>query len=133
MFENFKKITIKGGFFEDKTELELFKEDAISIVYGRNGSGKSTIACCLKQLSESEEEQAIRKDEVAQGKETGYIVSSDPAIEIEYKSNIFVFNEDFVQNNVKVGNDGLNTIVMFGEQIEIDKEINAKRDELDKK
>ena len=54
MFENFKKIKIKGGYFDEETELEFFKGDVpLSVVYGRNGSGKSTIARCLKQLSET--------------------------------------------------------------------------------
>ena len=43
MFEEFKKIKIKGGCFDNETELELFKKDAISVIYGRNGSGKTTI------------------------------------------------------------------------------------------
>lgn len=48
MFENFKKIKIKGGYFDEETELEFFKGDVpLSVVYGRNGSGKSTIARCL--------------------------------------------------------------------------------------
>ena len=48
MFENFKKITIKGGCFENETELELFKKDPVTVVYGRNGSGKTTIARAMK-------------------------------------------------------------------------------------
>jgi len=51
MFENFKKLTIKGGCFQDETELELFKKDAVSIIYGRNGSGKTTIAYSIDELS----------------------------------------------------------------------------------
>lgn len=51
MFENFKKINIKGGYFDEETELRLFNEDSLSILYGRNGSGKSTIARCLWKKS----------------------------------------------------------------------------------
>lgn len=50
MFETFKKLTIKGGYFDQETTLELFKDEHLSIVYGRNGSGKTTIARCVKQL-----------------------------------------------------------------------------------
>lgn len=40
-----KKIKFKGGFFTEETELELFmREDRISLLYGKNGSGKSTIS-----------------------------------------------------------------------------------------
>lgn len=49
MFENFKKLTIKGGCFEIETPLELFKKDAVTVMYGRNGSGKTTIARAIKE------------------------------------------------------------------------------------
>ena len=133
MFENFKKIKIKGGFFEEETELPLFNEDSISILYGRNGSGKSTIARCLKQLCEAEEEPIKREENIVQGKETNYIVSSDVPITDEYKTNVFVFDEDFLQNNVKIKDDGLNTIVMLGEQVELDGQLSANNEELSKK
>lgn len=133
MFENFKKIKIKGGYFEEETELQLFYKYPLSVLYGRNGSGKSTIARCLKQLCESEEERIKREENVIQGTETNYIVSSDVPITDEYKSNVFVFDEDFLQNNVKIKDDGLNAIVMLGEQIELDEQINANNEKLSKK
>lgn len=134
MFENFKKIKIKGGYFEEETELEFFKGDVpLSIVYGRNGSGKSTIARCLKQLSESEEERIEREENVVRGEETDYIVNSEAPITDEHKSSVFVFDEDFLRNNVRVENDGLNAIVMLGEQVELDEKINAKNEELSRK
>ena len=54
MFENFKTIKIKGGCFDSETELELFKKDALSVIYGRNGSGKTTIAHCIEELVKPE-------------------------------------------------------------------------------
>ena len=133
MFENFKKIKIKGGYFDKETELQLFYKYPLSVLYGRNGSGKSTIARCLKQLCESEEERIKREENVIQGTETNYIVSSDVPITDEYKSNVFVFDEDFLQNNVKIKDDGLNTIVMLGEQVELDGQLSANNEELSKK
>lgn len=133
MFENFKRLKISGGYFDEETELQLFNEDSLSILYGRNGSGKSTIARCLRQLCESEEERIKREENVAQDKETNYIVSSDVPITDGYKPNVFVFDEDFVQNNVKVKDDGLNAIIMLGEQVELDEQINANNEKLSKK
>ena len=48
MIEEFKKLKIKGGIFQEETTLDLFiKNDKIypnvSIIYGKNGSGKTTI------------------------------------------------------------------------------------------
>ena len=40
-----KKIKFKGGFFAEEKKLELFmNQDRISLLYGKNGSGKSTIS-----------------------------------------------------------------------------------------
>lgn len=50
MFDNFKSITIEGGYFETPTTLNLFKKSHLSIIYGRNGSGKTTIAKSIRQL-----------------------------------------------------------------------------------
>lgn len=134
MFENFKKISIQGGYFEDPVTLEVFKgADPLSIVYGRNGSGKTTIARCVKQLAESDEERTAREEKVANGDETDYTVSSDAAISDEHKKDVFVFDEDFLRDNVRVEKDGLNTILMLGEQVELDEQINAKTEELRRK
>lgn len=131
MFENFKKIKIQGGYFEDEVELEVFRgADPLSIVYGRNGSGKTTIARCVKQMAETEEQKEEREQKIAEGEETSYEVSSEAVISDEHKKDVFVFDEDFLRDNVRVEKDGLNTIVMLGEQVELDEQINLKKGEL---
>lgn len=119
MFENFKKITIKGGCFENDTELELFKKDSVSVVYGRNGSGKTTIAHSIGNLLKPDEE-----------KSADYTVSSDAAIPDDKKQSVYIFDEDFVREQVRVEKDGINTIVMLGEQVELDEQIAKKKEEL---
>ena len=116
MFENFKTIKIKGGCFDSETELELFKKDALSVIYGRNGSGKTTIAHCIEELVKPEEEKSI-----------DLAVTSTTIITSDKKDSVFVFNEDFVREQVRVEKDGINTIVMLGEQIELDELIAQKK------
>ena len=116
MFENFKTIKIKGGCFDSETELELFKKDALSIIYGRNGSGETTIAHCIEELVKPEEEKSI-----------DLAVTSTTTITSDNKDSVFVFNEDFVREQVRVEKDGINTIVMLGEQIELDELIAQKK------
>ena len=66
MFENFKKITIEGGYFEQPTTLDLFKDrQNLSIVYGRNGSGKTTIAKAIRQLVGKDTEQPTEEGYVS--------------------------------------------------------------------
>ena len=122
MFEKFKKITIKGGCFETETELEVFKEYPISVVYGRNGSGKTTIARSFVELLKPTEERS-----------RDFTVTSDAIIPDDKKGSVFVFNEDFIRNHVRVENEGINTIVMLGEQVEIDNVIAEKRTLLEQK
>jgi len=121
MFENFKKIIVKGGCFENETELELFKKYAVSVIYGRNGSGKTTIAHSLGELVKPNEE-----------KTTEYSVTSEAAIPEDKKQSVFIFDEDFVRNQVRVEKDGINTIVMLGEQVELDEQISKKKQKLAK-
>lgn len=122
MFENLKKINIKGGCFESGTELEIFKKYPISVVYGRNGSGKTTIACSFVELLKPAEERS-----------QDFTVTSDAIIPDDKKGSVFVFNEDFIRNQVRVENEGINTIVMLGEQVEIDNVITEKRTLLEQK
>ncbi|MBR1711906.1 MAG: AAA family ATPase [Alloprevotella sp.] len=72
MFENFKKIQIEGGYFEPSSGLDLFDSNqCLSIIYGRNGSGKTSIAKAIRQL--------VGKDSKPQEGEVAvpYIVTSD--------------------------------------------------------
>lgn len=116
MFENFKTIIINGGCFASETELKLFDKDALSFIYGRNGSGKSTIANCIGELVKTDEE-----------KNTDFSVKAISSIPDEMKDSVFIFNEEFVRDQVRVENDGINTIVMLGEQVELDDKIAQKQ------
>ena len=124
MFENFKTITIQGGHFENASTLELFKDKQyLSIVYGRNGSGKTTIAKAIRQL--------VGKDTEPQT-EDGYVsysVSTNATIIDAKKESVFIFDEEFVRENVRMKGKGLETIVMMGEQVNLDAQITQKNEE----
>lgn len=105
-------IKFTGGVFEPDTELKLFNEnERISLIYGKNGSGKSTIT------------KAILK---AKGENIQDIVTSriyDDSSEFIDPSIIHVFNEDYINSRVKISDDGLNAIVLFGELGGIEEQI----------
>ena len=119
MFESFKKLSIQGGCFDSVTELELFKKDPVSIIYGRNGSGKTTIAYSIGELTKPIGERS-----------SDFIISSDTSISEDKKDCVFIFKEDFVREQVRVEKDGINTIVMLGEQVELDEKITKLKDDL---
>lgn len=100
-----KKVKCKGGFFTDETQLELFaNEDRLSLIYGKNGSGKSTISKVISKAKGMPVEEIVDV--------TLYNQEDNVYTEIE---QIHVFNEDYINSRVKLREDGLNTIVLLGE------------------
>ena len=135
LFERISGITIKDSIFKGDESLHLFKEQykhknngvdetryrttKSSVVFGRNGAGKSTLSRAIAQLRT--------------GKGTAEIVNfvdlNNDAVDLEeLRDSIFVFNESFIDEKVKLVEEGLDTIVILGE----DNEINSKINTIDK-
>ena len=128
MLEKIKGIKIKGANFVNQTELNLFNKsnDKIAkaaLIYGRNGSGKSTISNAFKKV----------KGEDILNIETASLYDNDSHEilmgESEYKM-IFVFNEDFVNDKVKIQEEGLGSIIMLGEKADLTGKIEQAEKEL---
>jgi wobble nucleotide-excising tRNase len=101
-----KTIKFKGRYFAEEANLEILPEsDRLSIIYGKNGSGKSTIADAIIQAA---------GNAVIEGIDYANIYDENGALYSE-KDSIHVFNEDYVNARVKVKDDGLKTIVLLGE------------------
>lgn len=90
----------------------------ISVIYGRNGAGKSTIARNLADYSPEESFDSIR-----------FASSGGEPI----SPNIFVFNEDYIISNFreKSSHDGLDTIIMVGETAELQDDIDGLREKIE--
>lgn len=121
MIEKVKGISIKGRCFSNEVALEFFpqKNDRISIVYGKNGSGKSTISdgfLCLADRSSSTDLSVALLDETKAN------------IDLAIGSEIFVFNEKYIDDNVKIDADGLGTIILLGGQVDVQAEIDRYAD-----
>ena len=124
MFEKLKKLSIQGGYFEENKDFDLFQENVnVSVVYGRNGSGKTTIAKGIRELVKTAEKKAKDAEE---GKDPEYVVGSDEPIPEELKEQVYVFDEDFISDYVKVTKDGIEAIVMIGDQVDISEQIKTK-------
>lgn len=124
-------IKLAGGNFEILTELNLLdptdgnkvKLVKGSILYGRNGSGKSTIAKAVKKII-SGGNLHITQAEMKDINGNAIILTDDE------KARVFVFDEEFVDENVKLQEDGLNTIVMLGQQADLANQISQAQTEL---
>ena len=112
MIEDIASIKIKGGIFETETDLPIFEKEKtqkpnFSLIYGKNGSGKSTISRGFRKITGDEELQI----------ESMELLDADGStIEVceEEKNNTYVFNEEFIEDNIKIEDDGLSAIVVMG-------------------
>lgn len=100
-----KSIKFKGGFFNEETDLELFlNENRLSFIYGKNGSGKSTISKAMLKA----------KGETVNDIEQAFVYDQNNSAYTDIQC-IHIFNEDYINSRVRIQDDGLNTIVLLGE------------------
>jgi hypothetical protein len=128
MFESIKGIKIQGRCFSAETELDFFQnaKERLSIVFGRNGSGKSTISESFSLYGQNIFDDSLQIQPVAF---TGNI-----NIEPAQRKRICVFNEKYTEEKIKIKEDGINSIVMFGPQVILDaqlEQVKAEKKELD--
>ena len=126
-------IEINGNCFIEDTELKIFESidqndskkiinNSVSIVYGKNGEGKTTISDKINILRAEGTQQLKLKDV------SGNIIE----LSEEELKRIFVYSENFIDKNVKFNESGLKSIIMFGKQVELDDKIKEKEDLLKK-
>ena len=119
-------VHVESGPFAQGKNFQLFGDDSngvpcrASIVFGRNGSGKTTL---------SREIAGIASGTSAGGYLYGADEKAVPLSEGE-RARIRVFNEDYVREKVLVEADGVESIVMLGEQADAKKKINEIDEEL---
>ena len=94
MIEAIRKLSIKGKCFLESTIFPLYSknEERIALIYGKNGSGKSTLSKGIYIASHKTEES----DLVAL-----LIDKDDKSIDFSNSNNVFVFNEDYIENRRK--------------------------------
>ena len=105
MFKSITSISIEGGCYQNPTLLENILSQRLNIVYGKNGSGKSSLAKAIYDY--------------ANNSESVFKLKFEAAADDNLKSRIFVYGEDFVLKNVKLASEGLEQIVMIGEQVDL--------------
>ena len=124
MLKDIHGLKICGANFTESTELELFdpkdgentKEVRCALVYGRNGAGKSTVSKAIKKIAGDTYphiSQAVFYD----------MQGVDISLTEDEKNHIQVFNEEYIDKNVKFREDSLSTIVMLGQQADLNQKI----------
>lgn len=121
--ENLTGVQISSEYFTNHPDLKFFpphtkqgRVNRVALVYGRNGSGKSTISQGFYEYANSINPKNV---ELSLLTGDGYLKLSSN----NRPNKIFVFNEDYTDKNVKIKTGGLDTIVLLGKQIDLEKEI----------
>ena len=109
MIHSLSDAIISSDYFGPNVPLNNLLSRRINIVFGTNGSGKSTIAGAFRSF-------ALGDDTVLQ------LPRAD--IDDEGRKHIFVFDEQFVRENLEMSENtkGLGTIVTIGEAVDREKE-----------
>lgn len=123
MIEKLQTIKIKGRCFAEETKFPLFPnpKDRVSIIYGKNGSGKSTISKAFHDLITPPEILDLR---------VALLDNDSNILTVETDESIHVFNETYVDSKIKIEEDGLSSVILFGEQVSIQSQIDEVKTKL---
>lgn len=121
IIEDMTGFTIRSSFFDKNPDLNVFvdrngKKVRLSLVYGKNGSGKSTIARGFREYAS----QAFDKDVNISLTSNGTQIVDK---RMNRGDNFFVFDEEFIESKVKIKEEGLDAVVLFGKQVDADNEL----------
>lgn len=118
-------LKLKGANFSESKELVLFGDNKkyikATLLYGRNGAGKSTIAKAVRLITGNADYKDISANFYNRDNEKVTLSGTD---------NIFVFDEKFVEENVRIEGD-LESIAILGKQVDLTQEIEEVKKKLD--
>lgn len=123
VIESMTGVNITSAFFSNATLLELFpkhpkppKSNRIALLYGKNGSGKSTIAQGFREYRDSVNPRTVTLTPM----DGASYISISPSGKPE---KFFVFDEEYVSTRVRIKDSGLDAIVLFGEQVTLEEQL----------
>ena len=117
-----KGVHICSGCFSSGADVDLFgavgNPHRASVIFGRNGSGKTTLASRIAEAA-----SAVNNVGCFYDKDGSSII-------LDSKSRVRVFSEDYVREKVLIDEEGLEAIVMRGDQATAAKRIGEIDEEL---
>lgn len=130
--ESMTGVYIRSDFFSTAPTFELFPpRHRAALLYGKNGCGKTTVAQGFREYI-----QPVIPPMVELSPRTNGVTIP---VSAGQSGKFFVFDEEYVAKRVRVKEDGLDAIVLFGEQIDLEAQITkaegditAKQTEVDR-
>lgn len=136
--ESMTGIRIKSDFFDTPTEMSLFpvhnkppKCNRVALLYGKNGSGKSTIAQGFREYRDPPDFPSLPTVELKPTIGISDIKITTTEHTVGDRGKFFVYDEKYVEEKIKVKGSGLGSIVLFGEQIELEQQIETVTSEIE--
>lgn len=102
MIRDLDNVYITSNFFGQATPLKNLLKRPLNIVYGNNGTGKSTISKAFYNYANNLSD------------ESAPMVDFETKLPDRDKEHIYVFNEKFIHENIDIPKGGLEAIVMVG-------------------
>lgn len=116
MLKDIVKINVVGDPCFGDTVLDVFEkeENVLSCIYGKNGSGKTSFSKIVKDISRDPSTSS-----------STFLKSDDSPVFVEASESVHVFNEKYIEENVKaVSDEGtMAAILLFGDTGNIDDDI----------
>lgn len=118
MFEKVKTLHFESEAFQSPSNYDIFPDSNrhTCLIYGRNGAGKSTLAKAFRNLK-GDDVDGITSSSLVDQSGTPITLSE------EERKSIYVFDEDYINQKIKIKGDKLESIIMLDEQVDIDDKI----------
>lgn len=133
LIESLTGISIRSPFFSGNHTLEFFpahnnplKVNRTALLFGSNGSGKSTIAQGFREYVDQSTPRSVEISPMCGN--AHWVLTPGSRTE-----KIFVFDETYVERSVKIQSSGLDAIVLFGEQVQLEQQIQTITHEIEQK
>ena len=131
MIESITGISVRSPFFSGNPTFEFFpihtkatKKNRTALLYGPNGSGKSTIAQGFREYIDSTIPRTVEVFPMCGNVQWVLAPGARP-------EKVFVFDEKYVERSIKIQASGLDAIVLFGEQVQLEQQIQALTQSID--
>lgn len=121
--ESMTGVKIRSGFFSTAPIWELYPpHHRVALLYGKNGCGKTTVAQGFRQYKDG---TAVPTVELAPTVNGAVIPAA-----AGQPGKFFIFDEEYIASKVKIKDGGMDAIVLFGDQGDLETQITKAENDI---